>query len=160
MNMRRIREILGISCDDFARIYGIPINLVNDWDDRKIIPPDWLMPILERMVSEDKQYLRKCPYCKQFFIDRRKGNIKYCPDCSKKGKAQIAQYDTRKKGIRWKHKAIGDYISNVLNDDPTEFREESNRFYQEVKAGIKSEEEYRTWLEETSARFKKKHKHL
>lgn len=159
MSIREIREILGVSCDDLSRIYDIPITLIENWDDEKIVPPDWLLRILERMIREDKKYLRKCPSCERFFIDRRKGHIKYCPQCNEKGKSDAKRYATRKNGIRWQHKNIYNYIRNVLSEDPTEFLEKSNKFYQDVKAGTKTEEEYGLWLNEISAALKEKCKH-
>ena len=53
MNIQEIRELLGINKTAFAKRYGIPYRTVQDWELGLRNPPEWLLPIMERIVKED-----------------------------------------------------------------------------------------------------------
>lgn len=50
----RIRGILGISRAEFGRRYNIPIRTLEEWDAGRRIPPTYVIELLERVVTEDK----------------------------------------------------------------------------------------------------------
>lgn len=49
----RIRGILGISRAEFSRRYGIPVRTLESWDWGDREPADWVIKLLERVVTED-----------------------------------------------------------------------------------------------------------
>ena len=51
----QIRNITGLSRTAFAKKYNIPLRTVEDWDWGKKIPSEWVLDLLERVVSEDFQ---------------------------------------------------------------------------------------------------------
>lgn len=55
MNSVEIRAILGISRAEFSRRYGIPIRTLENWDSGKNKPPEWLLTILQRVVTIDAE---------------------------------------------------------------------------------------------------------
>ena len=55
MNSRRIRGMLGVSRTEFSRRYGIPVRTLENWDNGKNSPPDWILALLERVVREDAE---------------------------------------------------------------------------------------------------------
>lgn len=55
----RIRSILGISRAEFSRRYHIPLRTLEEWDAERRIPPGYVMELLERVVTEDKEASEK-----------------------------------------------------------------------------------------------------
>ena len=54
-DIKSIREILGISRAEFSRRYRIPVRTLEDWEWGKRTPPDYVIWLLERVVTEDKR---------------------------------------------------------------------------------------------------------
>lgn len=55
MNTIEIRKILGISRAEFGRRYGIPIRTLEDWDHGRRKPPEWVLTLLQRVVTIDAE---------------------------------------------------------------------------------------------------------
>ena len=49
----RIRKMLGVSRAEFSRRYGIPVRTLESWDWGDREPADWVIKLLERVVTED-----------------------------------------------------------------------------------------------------------
>lgn len=49
----RIRKILGVSRAEFGRRYNIPIRTLEAWDAGLREPPQYVLDLLERVVTED-----------------------------------------------------------------------------------------------------------
>jgi putative transcriptional regulator len=49
-----IRAILGISRAEFSRRYNIPLRTLEEWDAGRRTPPTYVIELLERVVTEDK----------------------------------------------------------------------------------------------------------
>lgn len=50
----RIRKILGVSRAEFSRRYNIPVRTLENWDAGIQNPPAYVLELLERVVTEDK----------------------------------------------------------------------------------------------------------
>jgi putative transcriptional regulator len=50
----RIRKILGVSRSEFSRRYNIPLRTLEEWDAGRRTPPTYVIELLERVVTEDK----------------------------------------------------------------------------------------------------------
>lgn len=55
MNIKEMREFLGISRAEFSRRYNIPARTLDDWEKGRRTPPEYVPALLERAVREDKE---------------------------------------------------------------------------------------------------------
>lgn len=55
MTIKEMRELLGLSQQKFGDKYGIPRRTIQDWEYGKMIPPDYVLQLLERCVREDAE---------------------------------------------------------------------------------------------------------
>lgn len=55
MTIKEIRDLLNVSRAEFSRRYGIPSRTLEDWEKGKRTPPPYVITLLERVVTEDKQ---------------------------------------------------------------------------------------------------------
>lgn len=53
MSISEMRQYLDISRAEFSRRYNIPIRTLEDWENGKRTPPEYVMSLLERVVLED-----------------------------------------------------------------------------------------------------------
>ena len=53
MNVKEMRELLGLSQEAFAKKYGIPKRSIENWESGKRKPAEYLINLLERAVLED-----------------------------------------------------------------------------------------------------------
>lgn len=53
MEIKEMRELLGISRAEFSRRYGIPLRTLEDWESDKRTPPPYVINLLERIIKED-----------------------------------------------------------------------------------------------------------
>lgn len=53
MEIKEMRELLGISRAEFSRRYGIPLRTMEDWESGKRTPPPYVINLLERIIKED-----------------------------------------------------------------------------------------------------------
>ena len=53
MTIKQLIELSGLSMAKFARFYGIPYRTVQNWEDGKRKPPEYVLTLLERVVKED-----------------------------------------------------------------------------------------------------------
>lgn len=53
MDVKEIRKRTGLTQENFAKEYGIPLGTLHHWEtgDRK--PPEYVLKLLERCVKED-----------------------------------------------------------------------------------------------------------
>ena len=51
--IKRIRNISGLSRQEFAKKYGIPIRTLEKWEREEIKPAEYLISLLDRVVRED-----------------------------------------------------------------------------------------------------------
>ena len=51
--IKRIRNISGLSRQEFAKKYGIPIRTLEKWEREEIKPAEYLISMLDRVVRED-----------------------------------------------------------------------------------------------------------
>lgn len=51
--VKALRAMLGLSQVKFAKRYGIPRRTVENWESGATIPPDYVLAMLERIVTED-----------------------------------------------------------------------------------------------------------
>ena len=51
--IKRIRNISGLSRQEFAKKYGIPIRPLEKWEREEIKPAEYLISMLDRVVRED-----------------------------------------------------------------------------------------------------------
>jgi len=58
MDIKEIREYLGVSRAEFARRYNIPLRTVENWEGGKSKAPEYLLQLLERAVKEDKKMMK------------------------------------------------------------------------------------------------------
>lgn len=59
MNSVEIRAILGISRAEFSRRYGIPIRTLEGWDAGVRQPSEWVLTLLQRVVTIDAEEEKK-----------------------------------------------------------------------------------------------------
>ena len=55
MTIKELRDLLNVSRAEFSRRYGIPSRTLEDWERGKRTPPPYVVTLLERVVTEDKQ---------------------------------------------------------------------------------------------------------
>lgn len=55
MTIKELRDLLNVSRAEFSRRYGIPSRTLEDWEKGKRTPPPYIITLLERVVTEDKQ---------------------------------------------------------------------------------------------------------
>lgn len=55
MTIKEMRDLLNVSRAEFSRRYGIPSRTLDDWEKGKRTPPPYVITLLERVVTEDKQ---------------------------------------------------------------------------------------------------------
>lgn len=55
MTIKELRDLLSVSRAEFSRRYGIPSRTLEDWEKGKRTPPPYVLTLLERVVTEDKQ---------------------------------------------------------------------------------------------------------
>lgn len=55
MTVKEMREILQISRAEFSRRYHIPPRTLEDWENGKRTPPEYVLALLERAVKEDSE---------------------------------------------------------------------------------------------------------
>ena len=55
MTIKELRDLLNVSRAEFSRRYGIPSRTLEDWEKGKRTPPPYVVTLLERVVTEDKQ---------------------------------------------------------------------------------------------------------
>ena len=48
-----IRKMSGLSQRKFAKKYGISYRTIQEWENDRNIPKDWILNLLERAVRED-----------------------------------------------------------------------------------------------------------
>ena len=53
MEVKEMREMLGLSQAKFAKKYGIPKRSIENWESGNRVPPKYLLDLLERVVKED-----------------------------------------------------------------------------------------------------------
>lgn len=53
MNVKEMRELLGLSQAAFAKKYGIPKRSIENWESGERKPAKYLINLLERAVLED-----------------------------------------------------------------------------------------------------------
>ena len=53
MTIKEMREYLNVSRAEFSRRYNIPIRTLQDWENEKRTPPEYVISLLERAVLED-----------------------------------------------------------------------------------------------------------
>lgn len=53
MEIKEMRELLGINRAEFSRRYGIPLRTLEDWESDKRTPPPYVINLLERIIKED-----------------------------------------------------------------------------------------------------------
>lgn len=53
MEIKEMRELLGISRAEFSRRYGVPLRTLEDWESGKRTPPPYVITLLERIIKED-----------------------------------------------------------------------------------------------------------
>lgn len=53
MNIKEMRELLGISRAAFSREYKIPTRTLEAWESGERNPPGYVLELLERVVKED-----------------------------------------------------------------------------------------------------------
>lgn len=53
MEIKEMRELLGISRAEFSRRYRIPLRTLEDWESGKRTPPPYVINLLERIIKED-----------------------------------------------------------------------------------------------------------
>ena len=53
MNIKEMREMLGDTQESFAIRYGIPKRTIENWEENKSKPPDYVVRLLERCVKQD-----------------------------------------------------------------------------------------------------------
>lgn len=53
MEIKEMRELLGISRAEFSRRYGIPLRTLENWESGKRTPPPYVINLLERIIKED-----------------------------------------------------------------------------------------------------------
>ena len=53
MTVKEIREMTGLSQRAFSARYKIPRRTLEDWETKKHLPPEYVVYLLERVVSED-----------------------------------------------------------------------------------------------------------
>lgn len=53
MEIKEMRELLGISRAEFSRRYRIPLRTLENWESGKRTPPPYVINLLERIIKED-----------------------------------------------------------------------------------------------------------
>lgn len=53
MTITEIRQSTGLNRTAFAAKYGIPYRTIDDWENGRRQPPEWLPEILEKAVKYD-----------------------------------------------------------------------------------------------------------
>lgn len=53
MTIKEMRKHLNVSRAEFSRRYNIPIRTLEDWENEKRTPPEYVISLLERAVLED-----------------------------------------------------------------------------------------------------------
>lgn len=53
VEVKGIRERSGLSRQEFAKKYGIPIRTLEKWEREEIKPAEYLISLLDRVVRED-----------------------------------------------------------------------------------------------------------
>lgn len=53
MEIKEMRELLGISRAEFSRRYGIPLRTLENWESGMRTPPPYVITLLERIIKED-----------------------------------------------------------------------------------------------------------
>ena len=53
MNIKEIRNYIGLSQKSFSEKYKIPKRTVEDWEAGRRTPPEYVISLLERVVKED-----------------------------------------------------------------------------------------------------------
>lgn len=53
MNIIDIRALTGLSRRAFAQKYSIPYRTIDDWENERRTPPEWVAVILEKAIRFD-----------------------------------------------------------------------------------------------------------
>lgn len=53
MQIKEIRNALGVTQKEFSRIYKIPVRTIQDWERGERTPPEYVVELLERAVMQD-----------------------------------------------------------------------------------------------------------
>lgn len=53
MKSRELRDKTGLTQFKFASMYDIPIDSVKNWESGRAIPPEYVLKLLERAISQD-----------------------------------------------------------------------------------------------------------
>lgn len=54
VNVKRLREALGMSQEDFARVYGIPLGTLRDWEQRRKNPDRTARTYLQVIAADPR----------------------------------------------------------------------------------------------------------
>lgn len=55
MTIKEMRLLLQVSRTEFSRQYHIPLRTLEDWENGKRNPPNYVLELLERVVKEDAE---------------------------------------------------------------------------------------------------------
>lgn len=58
MKVKEMRELLGLSQNEFSKMYGIPRRTIQNWENDVSKCPDYVSRLLERAVMEDYENRR------------------------------------------------------------------------------------------------------
>lgn len=53
MTVKELRTITGLSQSKFAAYFGIPVRTLQDWEQQKRTPPDYVITMMERIWRFD-----------------------------------------------------------------------------------------------------------
>jgi DNA-binding transcriptional regulator YiaG len=53
MTVKDLRTITGMSRAKFGELYGIPARSIQNWEEGKRNPPEYVLRLLDRVVRED-----------------------------------------------------------------------------------------------------------
>ena len=52
--VKRLRAYAGLTQEDFATKYGIPVATYRKWENGERVPPDYTITLLERVIEYEK----------------------------------------------------------------------------------------------------------
>lgn len=53
MTVKDLRTITGMSRTKFGELYGIPARSIQNWEEGKRNPPEYVLRLMDRVVRED-----------------------------------------------------------------------------------------------------------
>ena len=53
MNVKDLRNQTGLSQSKFAAFFGIPVRTLQDWEQQKRIPPEYVVTMMSRILKSE-----------------------------------------------------------------------------------------------------------